>query len=66
MALPALDAPANKEQAKKNRQTFYQANKAKIMQMAFDYGVSEQELLNVIEKETGGSFSPAQKNFQKN
>ena len=64
MALPALEAPANKEQAKKNRQTFYQANKAKIIQMAFDYGVSEQELLNVIEKETGGSFSPAQKNFK--
>ena len=63
MALPSLEGPANKQQAKQNRKTFYEENKGKLVKMAFDYGVSEDELLDVIEKETGGSFSPAQKNF---
>lgn len=65
MALPSLTGPASKSEAKNNRQKFLSTPgvQDKINAMAEKFGVSAEEILSVIEKETGGSYSPSQKNF---
>lgn len=63
--LPTIDGPANQEQKQSNRQKFLELDgvKDKIDSMATKFGVSSDEILSIIEKETGGSYSSAQQNF---
>ena len=66
MALPTLEGPTTSGNRKTNKQAFLAlpgVNK-KIDAMAKKFGVSTDEILQLIEKETGGSYSAAQQNFQ--
>ena len=57
-ALPALQGPDNKSERKQNRDKFLQIEgvKAKISAMAKKFGVSPNEILQVMEKKQGVRF----------
>ena len=66
MALPTLTGPANKQERKSNKQKFLALPgvQAKIDAMSKKFGIPSSEVLQLIEKETGGSYSAGQKNFK--
>ena len=66
MALPTLDGPASKAKRKSNKEKFLALPgvQTKIDAMATKFGVPSSEILQLIEKETGGSYSAGQQNFK--
>ena len=66
MALPTLTKPANSSERKSNKQKFLSLPgiQEKIDAMSKKFGIPSSEILQLIEKETGGSYSSAQKNFK--
>ena len=73
MSLPSIPVPAKGQspayltaaQTKKNRALFLKEKGVndKINKLASKLGISPDEILQALEKETGGSFSPQQKNL---
>ena len=66
MALPVINSPASTNERLSNRERFLQIPgvEKKLNSMATKFGVEKEELLFLIEQETGGSYSSAQQNFQ--
>lgn len=65
MAIKPISSPASKSESQSNKNEFLaiEGIQDKLNSMSINFGVSVDEILELINKETGGSFSPSQKNF---
>ena len=64
--LPYKSSSENTSEARKERRDIFLSLPGvadKLQEMASSYGIGVEEILGVIEKETGGSYSPQQQNF---